>query len=92
MIYFIIKLILFITILTLIYAVIYKSLNTGEDFIGITEDFDYYYFSLVVSTATGFGDIVPVSKSAKIAVCSQMYIFWIGILVLTLNEIKHLKF
>ncbi len=90
MIIFILKFVFFVTILTLIYGSIYKSLNsTGEDFSKITDDFDYYYFSLVVTSATGFGDIVPISRSAKIVVCSQMYIFWVGTLILTLNEIKH---
>ena len=78
----VIKFTAFLTILTIIYGIIYMSLNHNKvDFLDITDDFDYWYFSLVVSTATGFGDIVPKSKIGKVLVCSQMYLFWIGVFV-----------
>ena len=71
--------------LIIIFAVIYTiACPTTDHWKGLTEEndktlfdkfFNRFYFSLTTMTTIGYGDIAPVSKTARSIVLLQMFIF-----------------
>lgn len=52
--------------------------------------FDFSYFSILTFTTTGFGDIVPVTKSAKVLVTMEVVVAFITTIIVISNFI-HIK-
>jgi hypothetical protein len=76
--------ILFTITLSAVFGGIYYGLYVDgiDDFkIEDTDDiFNFWYFSWITQTTVGFGDMSPSSKTGKILVCAQVFLFWIGAL------------
>ncbi|MEK9159762.1 MAG: potassium channel family protein [Patescibacteria group bacterium] len=62
-------------VFTLIFAVAYWAVDQFETVrmipAGLGHLFDYLYFSIVVTTTVGLGDIVPVTEAGKVLVATQ---------------------
>jgi hypothetical protein len=64
-------------LLAFVMAAVYFGVDqlTASDFLkGVTSDGDYTYFSFVVMTTVGFGDITPVSDLAKRLVAIEAFV------------------
>ena len=81
----------------LFFAILYwvfEQLEPGLHFKGtrnthdINSFLDLFYYSMVTQTTVGYGDIVPVSKLARVGAICQMLLVYVG---LGLTEGKILK-
>jgi hypothetical protein len=64
-------------LLAFVMAAVYFGVDqlTASDFLsGVTSQGDYTYFSFVVMTTVGFGDITPVSDLAKRLVVIEAFV------------------
>lgn len=69
---------LFNIILITIFTFIYKFIDyiDNKAFSKRLSTFDSFYFSAISSFTIGYGDIIPKSKLAKIAVIINTLLFW----------------
>ena len=76
--------------ISMIFAEIYYMMDSNsnkEDF-GFEEPVDSYYFSVVTSSSTGYGDVLPKTRRAKIAVMVHILTVFFIILPIVMEALK----
>ncbi|MBX9851864.1 MAG: hypothetical protein K2X86_08905 [Cytophagaceae bacterium] len=88
-----------IFLIILSFAVDYSCLYEfdSNSFQGLTRDgsmftifYDFFYFSVLTFTTTGFGDIIPLTKPAKFLVTIEVIVAFITTIIVIFNFI-HIK-
>ena len=90
---FFISQLLTILFFSFVYWLINHHSESEKHFIGLDSDspiFDYIYYSLGTSTTVGYGDIVPVSKSARALAMIQLSMIYLGIGVSEQHIIRYM--
>jgi len=76
--------------ISMIFAEIYYRMDSnsnGEDF-GFDESLDSYYFSIVTSSSVGYGDYLPKTRRAKIAVIVHILTMFFIIVPIIMEALK----
>lgn len=77
------QIMIYIIIMNFIFSFIAYSLLYNE-FSNVSDYLDFFYFGLSSITSVGYGDILPITRRAKIFVCMYLLFTYSMVISLTL--------
>lgn len=77
-------------LVVVLFAELYWLLDQieDEDHFGFDDPLDAYYFSMVTSSSVGYGDILPLTKKAKILTMVHIMTMFFVVLPIVLEALK----